>query len=156
MNQKTRWSVRRLSSVLTIVASMQVALLAQSGVPQWLQEENSKWYAALNSGDAAALAKLYADDAVSITPSRVLRSRAAIEAFHRSNFQRSQPKCTWTLGGAQVLEKQAALWGIDTCTETPKSGAAPWTSKTRWLTIYERQPNGSWLVVRESYDLVDK
>jgi uncharacterized protein (TIGR02246 family) len=123
-------------------------------VPEWVRQENQKWYAALNAGDPAALARLYTEDAVSITPNRVMRGRSAIEAFHRDNFSRSQPACTWVINGAHVLEKQAAVWGVDTCTETPKSGAAPSTGSTNWLTVYERQPDGSWLVVRESYDVV--
>jgi uncharacterized protein (TIGR02246 family) len=127
---------------------------AQEVIPRWAREVNAKWFAALQAADAAALARLYTEDAVSVTPSRVLRGRAAIEAFHRSNFEKSRPKCTWSITGAQALDKLAAVWGKDTCTETPTSGAKPWTSQTRWLTVYELQPDGQWLVVRESYDLV--
>lgn len=146
--------IRNLRVCATAVMLTVVAASAQERVPEWLQEANRLWFEALSSGDASRLARLYSSDAVSITASRTLRGRDAIEAFHRGNFEKSTPKCTWRIHGAHVLEKQAAAWGTDTCTETPRSGAAAWTSQTRWLTIYERQADGSWLIVRESYDLV--
>jgi uncharacterized protein (TIGR02246 family) len=149
LKSASNWTV--LLATLALAPSF---VRAQDSIPKWLQEENRKWYSALNAGNASALAKLYARDAVVISPNRTLQGRAAIEEFQRASFAKAQPRCTWVLGGAHVLEKQVALWGTDECTETPKSGGAPWTSRTRWLTLYERQSDGAWLVVRESYDVL--
>ena len=120
--------------------------------PEVGTELTAKWYAALHAGDTSSFIKLYAEDAVAVLPTRTLRGRSAIEAFHRRDMAKTRYKCTWTLDGARVLTKQAAVWGTDRCVETPTSGGKSRTSTSAWLTVYEQQPDGSWLIVRDSYD----
>jgi uncharacterized protein (TIGR02246 family) len=127
-------------------------LPAQTGVPGWLKALNDKWYEALHAGDAAALSKVYTADAVVLSPTQEVRGRAAIEAYQRKDFAQTAHKCTCTIGGAQVLAKLAVVWGADVCTETPRSGGASRTAKSRWLTIFERQQDGAWLIARDSFD----
>ena len=124
----------------------------RAAIPKWAEEVTAKWYAALHAGDASSFMKLYAADAVAVLPTQTLRGRSAIEAFHRRDKDRTGYKCTWTIGGAHALAKQAAVWGTDNCIETPKGGGPSRTAMSEWLTVYERQPDNSWLIVRDSYD----
>ena len=49
-----------------------------------------------------------------------------------------------------MVDHLAAVWGDDACVETPKSGAPSQAWQGRWLTVYQLQPDGSWLIVRDS------
>ncbi len=137
-------------AVLSLAASLGPSSIHAQEAPKWAQEQLEKWYAAFNAGDASALMKLYAVDAVLFLPDQTLRGRAAIEAFQKENFQKTRYACTWVIDGVQALGKQAVVWGHDACTETPKAGGAPRTVKNRWLTVLEQQKDGSWIIVRDS------
>jgi len=75
---------------------------------------------------------------------------ATIEAFHTGNFAKVRYNCTYTIESVSMVDHIAAVWGDDACVETPKSGAPPQAWQGRWLTVYQLQPDGSWLIVRDS------
>ena len=58
--------------------------------------------------------------------------------------------CTWTIEGMSTVDKVAAVWGNDSCLDTPRTGGAAVSWKGRWLTVYQLQPDGSWMIVRDS------
>jgi len=148
-NHGRRWAVS-IFFVLCAAVSLTSRPLRAQATPDWAQEVNKKWYAAFNAGDAAGLMKLYAADAVLLLPDQTLRGRGAIEGFQSSNFQKTRYSCQWSIDGVQAVGKQAAVLGLDTCLESPKSGGAGKTVKNRWLTVYERQADGSWLIARDT------
>ena len=80
-------------------------------VPNWAQQHTKQWYAAFNAGDAAAITRLYADDAVMLLQGQTFEGRAAIEAFHKGNFEKARFACTWTIDGMSTVDKVAAVWG---------------------------------------------
>jgi uncharacterized protein (TIGR02246 family) len=146
----------RLLAFIFISGLFSTALVtAQTTVPSWAKDLNDKWYAALHAGDAAALSKMYTADAVVLSPTQAVRGRSAIEAYQRKDFAQISHKCKWTVVGAQATAKLTAIWGTDVCTETPKSGGSARTSKSRWLTVFERQPDGSWLIARDSFEAME-
>ena len=140
--------------VLAAVLSAAPSSLRAQSVPTWAQEVNEKWYAAFHAGDAAALMTLYASDAVLLLPDRTLRGRAAIEAYQNGNFQKTRYSCKWGIDGVQAAGRHAAVLGHDTCEESPKAGGAARTVKNRWLTVFERQTDGSWVIARDSSEEV--
>jgi len=136
--------------VLAAVLSTTPSSLRAQGVPTWAQEVNETWYAAFHAGDAAALMRLYASDAVLLLPDQTLRGRAAIEAYQSGNFQKTRYSCKWGIDGVQAAGRHAAVLGHDSCVESPTAGGADRTVKNRWLTVFERQTDGSWLIARDS------
>jgi ketosteroid isomerase-like protein len=105
-----------IGRVLTVAAagaivSLAIPAFAQETIPTWVKEHNDRWYAALNSGNAVSLMKMYTADAVVLSPTQTVRGRAAIEAYQRKDFEQTRFQCSWKLWGAQVLQKQAAVWG---------------------------------------------
>jgi uncharacterized protein (TIGR02246 family) len=119
-------------------------------VPDWAQRHTKQWYAAFNAGDAAAITRLYAADAVMLLQGQTFEGRAAIEAFHKANFEKARFDCTWTIEGMSTVDKVAVVWGDDSCIDTPRTGGAPVRWKGRWLMVYQLQPDGSWMIVRDS------
>ena len=117
---------------------------------EWAKDHTAKWYAAFNAGDVPAIVQLYASDAVLLLQGETFNGRGAIEAFHTGNFAKVRYNCTYTIESVSMVDHIAAVWGDDACVETPKSGAPPQAWQGRWLTVYQLQPDGSWLIVRDS------
>jgi uncharacterized protein (TIGR02246 family) len=117
---------------------------------EWAKDHTAKWYTAFNAGDVPAIVQLYASDAVLLLQGETFNGRGAIEAFHRGNFEKVRYSCTFTIESVSRVDNLAAIWGDDACTETPKSGAPAQSWQGRWLTVYQLQPDGSWLIVRDS------
>lgn len=129
--------------------------LAQAqGTPAWATDYTTRYYAAFNSGDTAAIAKLYAPDAVLLLQDQTFRGKPAIEAFHKGNFAKARFDCTWTIRGAIAIGRLATVWGDDRCVDTPKSGGRPVNWSGRWITVYEQQRDGSRLIVRDGSEEV--
>jgi uncharacterized protein (TIGR02246 family) len=147
-----RW-IMNVGIALAMIGAAVAPLVAQ-GTPSWAQDVNTKWYAAFDAGDATAIAKFYATDAVVFAQDQTLRGRAAVEAYHAGNFQKTRFKCDWGIDSVQTVGKQTAVLGHDSCVETPKAGGTAKTVKSRWLTIYERQADGSWLMARDASEPV--
>jgi uncharacterized protein (TIGR02246 family) len=150
---RTRHRIFCVAVLATVLGAMPLALGAQT-TPAWAQDVNQKWYAAFGAGDAAALMKLYAADAVLLLPDQTLRGRPAIEAYQSGNFQKTRYSCKWAIDSVQSAGKQAAVLGHDTCVESPKAGGANKTVSNRWLTVFERQADGSWLIARDTSEEV--
>jgi uncharacterized protein (TIGR02246 family) len=117
---------------------------------EWAKDHTEKWYAAFNAGDVPGIVQLYASDAVLLLQGETFNGRGAIEAFHTGNFAKVRYNCTYTIESVSMVDHIAAVWGDDACVETPKSGAPSHAWQGRWLTVYQLQPDGSWLIVRDS------
>jgi len=139
----------RVAVLGVVLCAVPLSAGAQT-TPPWAQQVNEKWYAAYNAGDAPALAKLYLADAVILLPDQTVKGRPAIETYQGGNFKKTGYACTWAIDGVQVAGRQAAVLGHDSCVETPKAGGAPKTVKSRWLTVFERQADGSWMIARDA------
>jgi uncharacterized protein (TIGR02246 family) len=142
-------TVRRAITVAALVAAIAAPAASQS-VPTWAREQLAGWYKAFNAGDAKGIAALYTVDAVLLVEGQsALRGRGAIEAFHVTMATQKKFACLGVFDGFQVVGSDAAGWGHDECTETPRAGGAAKKTKSRWLSIYEKQPDGKWLIVRD-------
>ena len=130
---------------LLLMTAAPVAAGAQVA-PTWAEDLLEAWYAAYNAGDVDGVARLYSDDAVW---SAGVRGRAAIKADLTARFAKTRFECSGDFDGFQEIAGSAVAWGHDTCTETPKSGGPSKTTESRWLAVYERQPDGKWLTVRD-------
>src|ERR1700704_5983546 len=145
----TSW--HRLSLRVIVGAALFAGTVAHSrpasaqAILEWAKDHTAKWYAAFNAGDASAIIPLYASDAVLLLQGETFNGRGAIEAFHRGNFTKVRYSCTWTIESVSMVDHLAAIWGDDACVETPTAGGPSHSWQGRWLTVYQLQPDGSWL-----------
>jgi uncharacterized protein (TIGR02246 family) len=120
-------------------------------VPKWAEDLLQTWYAAYNRGDASAVASLFTVSA-RLGPDQ---GRGAIRANLKRAFAKTNYNCTGRFDAIREIGELAVGWGVDTCLETPKPIGSPVTTKERWLAVFERQPDGRWLISRETWqDLV--
>jgi len=121
--------------------------------PEWAKDHLSAWYEAFNAGDAARVTRLYAPDAVRMPPGQEpVRGQAAIQAFLAGEFDTTRYSCSGDYDGFQAMGDLAVAWGHDNCTATSKSDGATQSTKSRWLSVFERHPTGEWLEVYESWE----
>lgn len=151
MNSRPRRSLRAAAGVALLVGMVGNSRPATAqAILEWAKDHTAKWYAAFNAGDASAIIQLYASDAVLLLQGETFNGRGPIEAFHKRNFEKVRYSCTWTIDSVSMVDNLAAVWGEDACVETPTSGAPSQSWRGRWLTVYQLQPDGSWLIVRDS------
>jgi len=109
----------------------------------------SAWEAAYTSGDAAALAGLYTQDAVAMNneePS--LNGRAAIQAYYEAMFAEVSIDGGLT---SEVMDVSGDLGfdsGTFSGTITPKAGGDPMQRMVRYVVIVRRDTDGSWRLAR--------
>ena len=113
-----------------------------------------QYAAAVNSNDAAAVAATYADDAIMMDPGEAaIEGKQAIQAVYEARAKENAGKTVaFTFAFTQLETQVAGDWAYDrgnyTVTVTPKSGK-PMERSNKYLTIYKRQPDGSWKIYRD-------
>jgi uncharacterized protein (TIGR02246 family) len=147
---------------LTNLAGITVAMLALTGATHAfaqakggdeaaIRAQTTSWEKAYNAGDAAAVAALYADDAILLPPGApAARGKAAILAFFTKDIAGSK-----AAGAVMVLNPKTDVgvsgnmgWESGTYTATVK-GAVVETGK--FLSV-SRKKDGKWLYIRDTWN----
>lgn len=150
MGSRIFTSILSIVAVSVVASATPIAAEAQEA-PKWADDLLDEWHAAFNAGDVEGVARLYADDAVLGDD---IRGMDAIKADFAASFAKESYDCSGDFDGFQEIAGTAVGWGHDTCTVTPKSGGQSMTTKTLWLAVYERQPDGTWLTIRDVFEIV--
>jgi uncharacterized protein (TIGR02246 family) len=136
--------------VATAIVVIAVGAASAQTIPDWARERTTVWYNAFNSGNAAGLAEMHTPDAVLLLAGVTMAGREAIRGFHSGQFEKVRFDCTWTIQGVSVVYRLAAVWGTDMCVETPKSGSPPVKWNGRFMTMYQLQADGRWMIIRDT------
>jgi chemotaxis protein MotB len=138
-------------AALTACAKMQSApdTAADAAAIRAVQDS---WYKAYNSGDGAAIAALYAEEAVLSPPNKpAVRGSASIHEFFvkdAAEFAATGGAATQgTTSDTGVSGDLAWQWG--TFTITDKSGATVETGK--FTTLFQRR-DGKWMIIRDTWN----
>ncbi|MGA5203462.1 SgcJ/EcaC family oxidoreductase [Streptomyces variegatus] len=107
------------------------------------------WNAALRTGDPKKVADLYAKDAVLLptVSDQVRTDRAGILGYFE-HFLRNKPVGTKTESVVNVLDRDTVIdTGVYEFALTDPATGEKSTVKARYTYAYEKQPNGTWLIV---------
>lgn len=114
-----------------------------------IEKANSEWAAAMKTGDAAAIAAPYAEDAVFVrVDGSCVKGRSAIEAMYRERFAKAG------LASATKIDSKSVVVDGDLAYEsgygemTMSKDGKPATAGGPFLTVWQRQPEGRWKILR--------
>jgi uncharacterized protein (TIGR02246 family) len=142
-----------LVASLLAVGACSKATQSTSADESVIRTMQDAWYKGFNSGDGAAVAALYADDAVVMAPNvPAARGIAAIRAY----YSKAAPEFQAT--GLTAVEGPTGDVGISgdlgwqgtTYTVTDKSGATVEVGKV--LTVFQRKDGGKWMIIRDTWN----
>jgi uncharacterized protein (TIGR02246 family) len=117
-----------------------------------IKEVNVAWNKAYNAGDGAAVAALYADDAVLSVPRKPpMRGKEAINAYYLNDAPSFAATEVTVADDAasEVGESGDLAWQWGTYRNTNKAGEVQETGK--YLTVFERR-GGKWVIVRDIWN----
>jgi uncharacterized protein (TIGR02246 family) len=114
-----------------------------------IEKLNDAWTAAFNTGDAQAVAAMYADDAYVLPPgSGIVKGRAAIEAFWRQAAQQ--------LGDAKLTTLDVLPLGPDAAREigsvTLKTKSQPSQEVVGKYAVVWRKIGGEWKLATDIWN----
>jgi uncharacterized protein (TIGR02246 family) len=152
-------SLEMTAAALTVVlfsacgpaAPVSEATLSDAEARAVIDDMMSGWDAAVVAAEPGANASVYTDDAIRMQPDMpALMGRAAIQAWLE------EEAATYTFeGGNDIVEVRALSpdWiffrSEGSFTATPRAGGEPLVAREKWLSIAQRQPDGTWKVYRD-------
>lgn len=119
------------------------------GLDRSIEKANSEWAAAMKNGDAAAIARPYLDDAVFVgADGACIRGRAAIEALYVERFRKSGMASATRIEPRNVARDGDLAYESGYGEMTFTRDGKPVTAGGRYLTVWARQPDGGWKILR--------
>ena len=108
---------------------------------------------ALNASDLDGLMSYFTEDAVRMPPSRpALVGKEAIRDMFQSRFEHSTTEVHNTSEEVIVCGDWAIVRGTHTVTVALKMSGESIRDNGKWITIWQRQPDGSWKLYSGFYN----
>jgi uncharacterized protein (TIGR02246 family) len=151
-------NLRKLFVVVAGVAALAACTKTPPPTPDTAADEaavravNIAWFKGYSAGDGAAVAALYADDAVLNAPGApAARGKAAIREFYMKDVAALAAAGLANVDGptSDVGLSGDLAWQWGTYKVTDKSGAAVDTGK--YLTVFQRK-DGKWMIIRDTWN----
>ena len=152
MKHKFRLTALPIAAAVLLVFAAAETGAARSGDPKLdraIERANSDFVEAMKTGDAAAIAAPYADDAVFVgIDGACTRGRAEIEKMYRARFERSGlAKSTRIDSRNLVVDGNLAYESGYGEIGRIREGKLV-VDGGRFLTVWQRQPDGEWKILR--------
>lgn len=115
-----------------------------------IEAANQRFMTAMKAGDIAAMSANYADDAVALMPGMpAMNGLAAIEEGWKGMFaSMTLNDMSFATNDVMLSDDVAVEHGTYRMTSTMK-GAKPKAETGKYLTVWRRQADGSWRIVRD-------
>jgi uncharacterized protein (TIGR02246 family) len=137
-----------------LVAIVALLGIADSPIPaaarKAIAAANAAWLEAMKHQDATAIAAIYGDEAVFVTPGgEALRGRAAIEKFERDRFATAGRVLTGTIEDDGLAHTGPFVyeWGHAALRVLRNDGTSG-TVTGRFLTVWAADRDGRWRIIR--------
>jgi uncharacterized protein (TIGR02246 family) len=115
--------------------------------PAPINQLRSKYQTAYNAGDAAGVAALFTDDAVSLPDHHAaLQGKAAIQQYLQEIFSQFSVTMTITPADTEIVGTFAHEHGSFVIKVTPKTGGETVTDDGKYLVVFERGADGTWKI----------
>ena len=145
-------SILSLVTVISLLLSAGISIAANSGDPKLeraIKKANAEWAGAMKTGDAAVIAAPYTDNAVFVgIDGACVQGKNEIEKLYRARFESAGFATSTSIRSKSLLlDGDLAYESGDAQVGFLKDGKAT-VSGGRFLTVWQRQPDGGWKIVR--------
>ena len=104
--------------------------------------------AAINAGNIDKFVSLYTDDAVRIPPNKpALIGKEAIRSMFQEELDQFNVQQEGVIVDLKVSGDLAFVRGSWTSINTPKTGGEPLKENGSFVSVFQKQPEGSWKVI---------
>ena len=118
---------------------------------QDVEAHEARWLQAFNGGDASGVARLYVEDGRVLPPnSDIVQGRPAIEGFVKE-FLQMKPTMSFSLLTVHESAGMCAAVGRYEMELRPP-GEETQTDSGKFIEIWSRQPDGSWLITDDIFN----
>ena len=149
----TKWMTAIFLGALALAACNQAApKVDTAAIEQQILAQEEAWNAAYAKRDAEALAGFFADDAAMAAPGeQLVRGKDAIRQANASFAQDSNLSVTFRANRVQVADSGDLAYtrGQYMMTMTDPATKQPQSSRGYYLTVWEKQADGSWKAVED-------
>lgn len=148
-----------LAIAAALLTSLAACTTARTHAPTLAEDQaaiadfNRRYLKSINDGDIATLSSLTTEGHIMIPPNRApIVGKAANDTLNGSVFERFRIDESWTPVETVVSGNWAHQRGTFSVAATPKSGGTTRTTTGNFLRIYQRQPDGSWRMIRDMFN----
>jgi uncharacterized protein (TIGR02246 family) len=114
-----------------------------------VRKANADFEIAMTKGDTASIAAPYTSDAVFVGPDgTATKGRAQIEQLYRDRFAKSGPAVESRIESEEIMLGGDLAYERGSGVFTHRENAKPVIGRARFLTIWQRQPDGDWKILR--------
>jgi uncharacterized protein (TIGR02246 family) len=118
---------------------------------QAIRDVVALWHRATNAGDVDTVLGLMAEDVVFLVAGQPpMRGRSSFERGLRQLLTQQRIESTGEVQEVEVSGNLAYCWTVLTVRIVPRAGGDGTVRKGSALSILHKQPNGSWVVVRDA------
>ncbi|RJF97690.1 YybH family protein [Noviherbaspirillum saxi] len=111
----------------------------------------SDWHNATANGNVEALGPLMSDDVIFLTPGQPpMRGREAFLDAFREGLQQFRIEPEGTIEELQIMGKLAYCWTHLCVNVTPLRNGLPMRRCGNTLTIFRKQADGRWVLIRDA------
>jgi uncharacterized protein (TIGR02246 family) len=109
--------------------------------------------ASLNQGNVDALVGVFSEDAVQMPPNAPANvGREMIRAWSKAFLDPLRAEFAHEVGEIRVAGDWAFERGTYRIRVTPKAGGESFQDTGKYITIYQQQPDGAWLLARDIWN----
>lgn len=107
-----------------------------------------------NARDFDRIMSFYSVNAIQMPPNEAIRKGkdAILLGYLKTKGSYDEHCDSSILGDIRVSGDLAFVWGVDTGTTTPRNGGQPVPYSLKWMTVLERQSDGSWKWISEMWN----
>ena len=118
---------------------------------QDIEAHEARWLQSFNGGDASGVARLYGENGRVLPPnSDIVQGRPAMEAFVKEFLQMDPTMSFNLLDVHESTDVCAAVGRYET--ELHPAGAETQKDSGKFIEIWARQPDGSWLIADDIFN----
>jgi uncharacterized protein (TIGR02246 family) len=118
-----------------------------------IRQVHSTFLDAVNAADLDRLLTLMADDCLFLNPGRAAFGKDGFGPGFSAAHKQSRIRCVSELQEVAVVGEIAYTLARDSLSVTPRAGGEEMKLAGDRITIYRKQPDGRWLLVRDAHTL---